>query len=53
MKALILVGCKKDNIESVKIHDSMIKELKKLNWDKKSIILEDIDLAYCTGCFGC
>lgn len=53
MKALILVGCKKDNIGSVRIHDSMIKEFKKLKWDTNSIILEDIDLAYCTGCFGC
>jgi multimeric flavodoxin WrbA len=35
------------------IHESMIKELKKLNWDINSIILEDLELAYCTGCFGC
>jgi multimeric flavodoxin WrbA len=53
MKALILDGCKKDNVESAMIHDSMIKELKKLNWNINSIILEDIELAYCTGCFGC
>ncbi|MHA1669903.1 MAG: flavodoxin family protein [Promethearchaeota archaeon] len=53
MKALILDGCKKDNIESAKIQDSMNKELQKLNWDTKFIILEDVDLAYCAGCFGC
>ena len=53
MKALILVGSKKTNVEANKIHDSIIKELKKLNWDINSIILEDIELAYCTGCFGC
>ncbi len=53
MKALILVGCKKDNAESAMIYESMIKELKKLNWDINSINLEDIELAFCTGCFGC
>ena len=53
MQALILVGCKKDNIDSTKIHDSIIKELESLNWNINSIILEEIDLAYCTGCFGC
>ena len=53
MKALILVGSKKTNVEANAIHDSMSKELKNLNWEIKSIILEDIDLAYCTGCFGC
>ena len=53
MKALILVGCKKDNTEFERIHESMIKELKSLNWDINSIILDEIELAYCTGCFGC
>jgi len=31
----------------------MIKELKKLNWDATSIDLEDKNIAYCMGCFGC
>jgi len=53
MKALILIGSKTDDSESVKIHDIILEELKKLNWDATSISLEDKDIAYCLGCFGC
>ena len=53
MKASILIGSKKDDIESVKIHEIILKELKKLNWDAISIVLEDEKIAYCMGCFGC
>ncbi len=53
MKVIILNGFKKENGEMAKIHDLMLEELKKLNWDTTSIVLEDIDIAYCTGCFGC
>jgi multimeric flavodoxin WrbA len=53
MKALILIGSKTDDSESVKIHDIMLEELKKLNWDVTSIVLEDKNIAYCAGCFGC
>lgn len=53
MKASILIGSKKDDSESVKIHKIMLEELKKLNWDVTSIVLEDKNIAYCTGCFGC
>ena len=53
MKALILIGSKTDDSESVKIHDMMLEELKKLNWDATSIFLEEKNIAYCLGCFGC
>jgi len=53
MKALILFGSKTDDSESVKIHEIMLEELKKLNWDATSIVLEDKNIAYCLGCFGC
>ncbi|TKJ27534.1 MAG: flavodoxin [Promethearchaeota archaeon Loki_b31] len=53
MKAIILIGSKTDDSESAKIHEMMLEELKKLNWDATSIILEDKNIAYCTGCFGC
>jgi multimeric flavodoxin WrbA len=53
MKALILIGSKSDDSESAKIHEIMLEELKKLNWDETSIVLEDKNIAYCTGCFGC
>ena len=53
MKASILIGSKSDDSESAKIHEIMLEELKKLNWDATSIVLEDKNIAYCTGCFGC
>jgi len=53
MKALILIGSKMDDSESAKIHEIILEELKKLNWDATSIVLEDKNIAYCTGCFGC
>jgi len=53
MKASILIGSKADDSESAKIHEIMLEELKKLNWDATSIVLEDKKIAYCTGCFGC
>jgi len=53
MKALILIGSKTDDSESAKIHEIILEELKKLNWDAISISLEDKNIAYCTGCFGC
>ena len=53
MKALILDGTKSSNNESIKIFDLMLEELKNLNWEVISIVLEDKNIAYCTGCFGC
>ena len=53
MKALILDGTKSTNNESTMIFDLMLEELKKLNWEVVSIVLEDKEIAYCTGCFGC
>ena len=53
MKVLILDGTKSNNNESTKIFDLILEELKKLNWDITSIVLEDKNINYCTGCFGC
>ena len=53
MKAIILNGFKIDNGKMARIHDLMLEELKKLNWDATSINLEDKSIAYCMGCFGC
>ncbi len=53
MKALILDGTKSSNDESTMIFDLMLEELKKLNWEVVSIVLEDKNIEYCTGCFGC
>jgi multimeric flavodoxin WrbA len=53
MKAIILNGFKKENGKMARIHDLMLEELKNLNWDATSINLEDKNIAYCLGCFGC
>ena len=53
MKAIILNGFKKENGKMARVHDLMLEELKKLNWDTTSINLEDKNIAYCLGCFGC
>ena len=53
MKALILDGTKSNNNESTMIFDLILEELKKLNWEVVSIVLEDKNIDYCTGCFGC
>jgi len=53
MKALILDGTKSNNDESTKILDLMLEELKKLKWEVSTIVLEEKNIAYCTGCFGC
>jgi len=53
MKVLILDGTKSNNNESTKIFDLILEELKKLNWDITSIVLEDKNIDYCTGCFVC
>ena len=53
MKALILDGTKSINNESTKVFDLMLEVLMKLNLEVIYIVLEDKNLAYCTGCFGC
>ena len=53
MKALILDGTKSNNDESTKILELMLEELKELKWEVTTIVLEEKNIAYCTGCFGC
>ncbi len=53
MKALILNGSEKEDSETSELYKIALNELKKMNWNVKSINLKDIELAYCTGCFGC
>lgn len=53
MKALILNGSEMEKEGATELFSLVLNELKKMNWDVTSINLKDIDLAYCTGCFGC
>ena len=53
MKALILNGSDMEDEKTSELYDLVLGELKKMKWEVTSINLQDIDLAYCTGCFGC
>ncbi len=53
MKVLILNGCKSDHEESSLVLDFILKELEILKWDVTSISLEDKDINFCVGCYGC
>ncbi len=53
MKALILNGSTKDDRTSETVHRIIIDELRGMKWDVKPLVLRDMKIAPCMGCFGC
>lgn len=53
MKALILNGSNKDGQTSEIVQRIIIDELLGMKWDVKPLILRDMKIAPCMGCFGC
>lgn len=53
MKAVILNGSNKDDRTSETVQRIIIDELRRLKWDVKTLILRDMKIAACMGCFGC
>jgi multimeric flavodoxin WrbA len=53
MKALILNGSLMDDSIINDMHEIVINELKKCGYDVDSLILRDITIAPCLGCFNC
>ena len=53
MKALILNGALKDGASLEGIRDIIATELRRLQWQVESLILSDVSIARCLGCFGC
>ena len=53
MRALILDGSRKEDKVLEKAHNIIKERLEKDNWEVKSFILRDIQVAPCLGCFGC
>lgn len=53
MKALILNGSNKDDQTSETAQQIIIEELHGMKWEVKTLILRDMKIAPCMGCFGC
>jgi len=53
MKALLLNGSIKEDSEIDALYDSIISELENKGWEIESIILRDVNVAPCQGCFEC
>ena len=53
MKALILNGYNKEDSEIDAFFNSIMKELENKDWEIESIILRDVNVAPCQGCFDC
>ena len=53
MKALLLNGSIKEDSEIDALYNSIIKELENNGREMESIILKDVNVAPCQGCFEC
>ena len=53
MKALVLNGVGKNTQHLDNIGETIMRELRSLQWKVESILLCDIEIAPCMGCFGC
>ena len=53
MKALVLNGVGKDTRRLDRIGKLIVQELWSLQWEVENLILRDIEIAPCMGCFGC
>ncbi|MFW9942784.1 MAG: flavodoxin family protein [Candidatus Thorarchaeota archaeon] len=53
MKALLLNGSTTKDSEMDMLYSSLIEELKQNDFDVESILLRDVEVAACQGCFDC
>lgn len=53
MKALLLNGFNKEDYEIDALYNTIMKELENKDWEIESIILRDVNIAPCQGCFEC
>ena len=53
MNALILNGTKKEDNKLEEVSSIIISELGSRKWSVKSLILNELDIKPCAGCFGC
>ena len=53
MKALVLNGAGNNTQYIDSIGETIVRELRSLQWEVHDLVLRDIDIAPCMGCFGC
>jgi len=53
VKALVLNGVGKDTRHLDRIGELIVQELRSLQWEVEGLVLRDIEIAPCMGCFGC
>jgi len=53
VKALVLNGVGKNAQHLDRIGDIVMRELRSLQWEVHDLVLRDIEIAACMGCFGC
>ena len=53
MKALVLNGVGNNTQHLDRIGETIMRELRSLRWEAENLILRDIEIAPCMGCFGC
>jgi len=53
VKALVLNGVGKNTQHLDNIGETIMRELRSLRWEAENLILRDIEIAPCMGCFGC
>ncbi|MFX1281856.1 MAG: flavodoxin family protein [Promethearchaeota archaeon] len=53
MKALLLNGTLKKDVDINDLHSSMVEELERNGYDTESILLREASVAACQGCFEC
>jgi multimeric flavodoxin WrbA len=53
MKALVLNGMRKNDPDIEDLYNYLTDELRDSGWEVTSILLKDINISHCLGCFGC
>jgi hypothetical protein len=53
MKAVILNGSIGDETDVDSIHEVIVNELKGMAFEVESLVLRDIEVGHCLGCYGC
>jgi multimeric flavodoxin WrbA len=53
VKATILNGSNKDDPAIDDIHSVIVEELQSNGWETESLVLHEMKIAYCVGCFQC
>ena len=53
MQAVVLNGSEKGDPALAGVHQIIVDELDRMEWKVESLILHELDIRHCAGCFGC